>query len=52
MYILKSFSHCNENNISGYKCSYYEDGIEDMVLEGEQGEAHVGKDKVLCQEIQ
>lgn len=31
----------------GYKCSYYKCWVEDMVLEGEQRQSHVGKDEIL-----
>lgn len=34
-----------------YKSSNDEHGIEDMALEGEQGQTHVGENEVLCQEI-
>lgn len=36
----------------GYKCTYDEQGIEHMVLEGEKCQAHVRKDEVFSQEIQ
>ena len=36
----------------GYKGSQDEQGIEDVWLEREQRQAHVGEDKVLCQEVQ
>lgn len=35
-----------------YKSSNDEHGIEDVVLEGEQGQTHVGENEVLCQEIE
>lgn len=35
-----------------YEGSDDEHGIEDVILEGEEGQAHVGEDEVLCQEIQ
>lgn len=35
----------------GYKSPEDEDGAEDVVLEGEQGQAHVGEDEVLGQEV-
>lgn len=35
-----------------YKSSNDEHGIKDVVLEGEQGQTHVGENEVLCQEIQ
>lgn len=36
----------------GYKCTYDEQGIKHMVLEGEKCQAHVRKDEVFSQEIQ
>lgn len=36
----------------GYESSDDEHGVEDVVLEGEQGQAHVGEDEVLRQEVQ
>lgn len=36
----------------GYESSDDEHGIEDMILEGEQGQTHVGENEVLRQEIQ
>lgn len=38
--------------IIGYECSHDEDGAEDVVLEGEQRQTHVGEDEVLRQEVQ
>lgn len=35
----------------GYKCPNDEDGVEDVILEGEQRQAHVGEDEVLGQEV-
>ena len=35
-----------------YKSSHDEHGIEDVALEGEESQAHVGENEVLCQEIQ
>lgn len=35
----------------GYKSPDDEDGAENMILEGEQSQAHVGKDEILCQEV-
>lgn len=35
-----------------YESSNDEHGIKDMILEGEQGQTHVGENEVLCQEIQ
>lgn len=35
----------------GYKSSNDEKGAEDVILEGEQSQAHVGKDKILSQEM-
>lgn len=34
-----------------YESSNDEHGIKDMVLEGEQGQTHVGEDEVLSQEV-
>lgn len=36
----------------GYECTYDEKGIEHMVLEGEEGQAHIREDEVFSQEIQ
>lgn len=36
----------------GYEGSDDEHGIEEVILEGEEGQAHVGEDEVLCQEVQ
>lgn len=38
--------------IIGYKCSHNEDRAEDVVLEGEQRQTHVGEDEVFRQEVQ
>lgn len=38
--------------ILGYERSHNEDGAEDVVLEGEQSQTHVGEDEVLRQEMQ
>ena len=35
----------------GYESPDDEDGAEDVVLEGEQSQAHVGEDEVLRQEV-
>lgn len=35
----------------GYKGSNDEQRVEDMWLEGEESQPHVGEDEVLCQEI-
>lgn len=35
-----------------YESSNDEHGIKGMILEGEQGQTHVGENEVLCQEIQ
>lgn len=35
----------------GYKGPDDEDGVEDVILEGEQSQAHVGEDEVLGQEV-
>lgn len=54
--LLRSINQClrfffflilNLSVILGYKCSDDKDRVEDVVLEGEQGQAHVGKDEVL-----
>lgn len=36
----------------GYKGSNNENGAEDVILEGEECQAHVREDEVLCQEVQ
>lgn len=36
----------------GYKGSNDEHRVEDMWLEGEESQTHVGEDEVLCQEVQ
>ena len=38
--------------MKGYKRPEDEDGAEDVVLEGEQSQPHVGEDEVLCKEVQ
>lgn len=35
-----------------YKSSNDEHWVKDVVLEGEQGQTHVGENEILCQEIQ
>lgn len=35
----------------GYKSSYDENGAENVILEGEQSQPHVGEDEVLSQEV-
>lgn len=35
----------------GYKSPEDEDGVEDVILESEQRQAHVGEDEVLSQEV-
>ena len=35
----------------GYKSPDDEDGAEDVILEGEQSQTHVGEDEVLSQEV-
>lgn len=35
----------------GYKGCDDEDGAEDVILEGEKSQAHVGKDEILSQEV-
>lgn len=35
----------------GYKSPDDEDGAEDVILEGEQSQAHVGEDEVLSEEV-
>lgn len=37
--------------LKGYKSPYDEDGAEDVILEGEQSQAHVGEDEVLSEEV-
>lgn len=36
----------------GYKGSNDENGAEDVILEGEECQAHVREDEVLCEEVQ
>ena len=36
----------------GYESADDEHGVEHVVLEGKQRQAHVGENEVLCQEIQ
>lgn len=36
----------------GYKGSNDEHRVEDMWLEGEESQTHIGEDEVLCQEVQ
>lgn len=38
--------------VLGYKCAHNEHWVEDVVMEGKQCQAHVGKYEVLSQEIQ
>lgn len=35
----------------GYKSSNDEDGAENVILEGEQSQTHVGEDEILSQEV-
>lgn len=35
----------------GYKSPYDEDGAENVILEGEQSQTHVGEDEILSQEV-
>ena len=35
----------------GYKSPDNENGAEDVVLEGEQSQAHVGEYEILCEEV-
>ena len=44
--------HCSPGRGKGYKSSNDEQRVEDMWLEGEESQAHVGEDEVLCQEVQ
>lgn len=37
--------------VRGYKGPDDEDGAEDVILEGEQSQTHVGEDEVLSQEV-
>lgn len=44
----------NSNNVQdgeGYKSPDDEDRTEDVILEGEQSQTHVGEDEVLSQEV-
>lgn len=36
----------------GYKSSYDEDWAENVILEGEQSQTHVGEDEILSQEME
>lgn len=47
-------SEDSSNNIQskGYKGSDDEHRVKDVWLEGEESQAHVGEDEVLCQEVQ
>lgn len=49
---LAGFAHERQRENKGYKSSDDEHGVEDVVLEGEQGQTHVGEDEVLRQEVQ
>lgn len=40
-----------QGHVKRYKSSNDEHRIEDMVLEREKGQSHVGENEVLCQEI-
>lgn len=46
------FARETKREKKGYKSSDDEHGVEDVVLEGEQGQTHVGEDEVLRQEVQ
>lgn len=35
----------------GYKSPYDENGAENVILEGEQSQTHVGEDEILSQEV-
>lgn len=43
---------CPKGGLKGYKRSNDEDGAENVILEGEQSQAHVGEDEVLSQEVE
>lgn len=43
-------SHPEKQN-KGYKSSYDEDGAENVILEGEQSQTHVGEDEIFSQEV-
>lgn len=42
----------NTEQREGYKGSDNEQRVEDVWLEGEESQTHVGEDEVLCQEVQ
>lgn len=42
----------NHQQSKGYEGSDNEERVEDVRLEGEERQTHVGEDKVLCQEVQ
>lgn len=42
----------NTNQSKRYKGSEDEQRVEDVWLEGEESQTHVGEDEVLCQEVQ
>lgn len=48
----KAVSLERQRQKKGYKSSDDEHGVEDVVLEGEQGQTHVGEDEVLRQEVE
>lgn len=47
--VTKCLFVCNASK--GYERPDDEDGVEDVILEGEQRQAHVGEDEVLGQEV-
>jgi len=52
MYIYSALAVLELAGVEGYESSDNEHGVEHVVLEGEQRQAHVGEDEVLCQEAQ
>lgn len=42
---------CSSSQEDGNKSTDDENGAENVFLEGEQCQAHVGEDEVLCQEV-
>lgn len=50
--VWRGLNHVIYKYYKGYKSSHDEHGVEDVVLEGEQGQTHVGEDEVFCQEVQ
>lgn len=47
----KGVDMCSSAQEDGHKSTNYENEAENVLLEGEQCQAHVGEDEVLCQEV-